>query len=126
MALVRAAAVIVPMLFVRLLRQAAGQRAAAAVAERAGQRAIAEGDDAALEHADGAVVSPTLAESEADADAEILDESVQFLAGRRIATDRFSSSAAPMAAIEQSATEWIMALWKSPGQPWATRISIAN
>ncbi len=32
----------------------------------------------------------------------------------------------PTAAIEQSATEWIMALWKSPGQPWATRISIAN
>jgi hypothetical protein len=51
--------------------------------------------NAALEHADGAVVSPTLAESEADADAEILDEPVHFLAGRRIGTDRFSSSAAP-------------------------------
>jgi hypothetical protein len=82
MAVVRAAALVVPMLVVRLLRQAARQWTAAAVAERAGQRAIAEGDDAALEHADGTVVSPALTEGEADADAEVLNEPVQILAGR--------------------------------------------
>ncbi len=89
MAVVRAAALVVPMLVVRLLRQAAGQRTAAAVAERAGQGAIAEGDDAALEHADWAVISPALAEGEADTDPEVLQEPVQLLAGRRIAADRF-------------------------------------
>jgi hypothetical protein len=70
------------------LRQAASQRKAAAVAKRARQGAIAEGDDAALEHADGAVVPPAVAEGEPDSDAEVLDEPVQFLAGRRICTDR--------------------------------------
>jgi hypothetical protein len=91
MAVVRAAAVVVPMLVVRLLRQAAGQRTAAAVAERAGQRAIAEGDDAALEHANGSVVPPALAEGEADADAEVLHEFVEFLTGRWIGADRFDA-----------------------------------
>ena len=47
--------------FVRRLRQAASQRTAAAVAKRARQGTIAEGDDAALEHADGAVVPPAVA-----------------------------------------------------------------
>jgi hypothetical protein len=46
------------LLVARRLRQAADQRASAAVAERAGQGPIAEGDDAALEHADGAVIPP--------------------------------------------------------------------
>jgi hypothetical protein len=66
---------------------AAGQRAAAAVTERAGQRPIAEGNDAALENAGRAVVSMSLAKREPDADAEVLNEAVQFLAGRRIGTD---------------------------------------
>ena len=82
MVVVLVAAVLVPMLMVRLLRQAAGQRTAAAVAERAGQRAITEGHDVPLEHADGTVVPPALTEGEADADAEVLDEPVQILAGR--------------------------------------------
>lgn len=46
LAVVLVAAVVVPMFIVRLLRQAAGQWTAAAVAERAGQGAIAEGEDA--------------------------------------------------------------------------------
>ncbi len=91
MVVVLVAAVLVPLLVVRLLRQAAGQRTAAAVAERAGQGAIAEGDNAALEHADWAVVSPALAEGEADADAEVLHEPVQLLAGRWIGADRFDA-----------------------------------
>jgi hypothetical protein len=48
MAVVRAAVLVVPMLVVGLLRQAARQRTAAAVAKRARQRAIAEGDDTDL------------------------------------------------------------------------------
>ena len=54
---------------VRGLRQAASQRTAAAVAERAGQGTIAECDDAALEHTDFPVVTPALAKDKADADA---------------------------------------------------------
>jgi hypothetical protein len=79
---VSAAGAVALLLVVRRLRQTAGQGTAAAVAERAGQRAIAEGDDATLEHADGTVVPPALTEGEADADAEVLDEPVQILAGR--------------------------------------------
>ena len=78
---VSAAGAVALLLVVRRLRQAAGQGTAAAVAERAAQRAIAEGDDAPLEHADGTVVPPALKEGEADADAEVLDEPVQILAG---------------------------------------------
>ncbi|MCE2728370.1 MAG: hypothetical protein LW698_16665 [Planctomycetaceae bacterium] len=72
---------------VRRLRQAAGQRTATAVTERARQGAIAEGDDAALEHADGAVVPPAVAEGESDPDAKVLDQPVQFLAGRGVGAD---------------------------------------
>jgi hypothetical protein len=43
---------------VRSLRQAASQWTAAAVAERAGRRTVADGDDAALEYAGGTVVPP--------------------------------------------------------------------
>jgi len=78
---VSAAGAVALLLVVRRLRQAAGQGTAAAVAERAGQRPIAEGDDASLEHADGTVVPPALTEGEADADAEVLDEPVQILVG---------------------------------------------
>jgi hypothetical protein len=89
LAVVLAVATIALMPVVRLLRQAADQWAAAAVAERAGQRLIAEGNDAALKNAGRAVVSMSLAEREPDADAEVLNEAVQLLAGRRIATDGF-------------------------------------
>jgi len=52
------AAKIVFLLLVALpLWQATNQRAAAAVPERAGQGSIAEGDDAALKYAGGAVVA---------------------------------------------------------------------
>jgi len=87
---VQDAVIVVLVPVARRLRQAAGQRTAAAVAERAGQGLVAEGDDSALEYADGAVVPPAVAEGEADTDAEILDKPVQFLAGRRIGTDRLN------------------------------------
>ena len=86
---VQAVATIALMLVVRLFQQAADQRAAAAVAESVGQRLIAEGYDAALENAGRAVVSMSFAERQPDADAEVLNEAVQLLAGRRIATDGF-------------------------------------
>ena len=85
---VSAAGTVALLLVVRGLCQAASQGTAAAVAERAGQGLVAEGDDAALEYADGAVVPPAVAEGEADADAEILDKPVQFFPGCRICTDR--------------------------------------
>lgn len=46
---------------------------------------------AALEHANGSVVPPALAEGEADADAEVLHEFVEFLAGRWIGAGRFDA-----------------------------------
>jgi hypothetical protein len=46
---------------------------------------------AALEHANGSVVPPALAEGEADADAEVLHEPVQLLAGRWIGAGRFDA-----------------------------------
>ncbi len=52
---VSAAEAVALLLVVRGLRQAASQRTAAAVAKRAREEAIAEGDDAALEHAEGAI-----------------------------------------------------------------------
>ena len=82
---VSAAGAVALLLVIRGVCQAAGQRTAAAVAKRAGQGLVAEGDDAALEHADGPVVSPALPEREPDPDAEVLDEPVQLLAGRRVA-----------------------------------------
>ena len=42
---------------------------------------------AALEHADGAVVPPAVAEGESDPYAKVLDHPVQFLAGRGVGAD---------------------------------------
>ncbi|RLS79383.1 MAG: hypothetical protein DWI03_01915 [Planctomycetota bacterium] len=75
---------------IRVDREAAGHRQAATGPQGARQRAVAEGDDAALQLPDPAAVEPALAKREPNPHAEIIEEPRHVLSGHRIGTDRLN------------------------------------
>ncbi|MFM7035027.1 MAG: hypothetical protein ACKOYJ_07575, partial [Planctomycetia bacterium] len=75
---------------IRVDREAAGHRQAATGLQGARQRAVAEGDDAALQLPDPAAVEPALAKREPNPHAEIIEEPRHVLSGHRIGTDRLN------------------------------------